>query len=458
MEVNEQQFFVGAARTDITPELGTQISGDIGRYRPAEEIKDRLYARIVVVKSRRATACVIACDMACVARDKGLEIRSMVADIIGGAVANVMVHCTQSHSAARVGGMFEDHEGILPPELWWVRGETPAYNELFTQRVREGAEAAAEHLVPARVKFARAIEGRCAFNRRFVMRDGSAKTHPKNCDENILYCEGPIDPEASLTLFESLDSKPIAGLLHYTCHPTHGYPHRYISADWPGLWSESIRRALGGDCVVGCVNGACGNIGPQDHADPDFDSKKSLDSMLGRLARRGEGLIDNLKEVNGTPVKAVSEIVEVPWLNLPPETAEKARRLIREHPEPVFLDEAKERISWDWVFAMRDLDRLHMINASPDCDVEIQVFRIGDIVIVGWPGEPFVEAQLEVKLKSKARCTIIGHECNGNGECGYLPTLKASQRGGYEAWGKLPAGTLEEIARQTIEIIDRLYG
>jgi len=390
MEVNEQQFFVGAARTDITPELGTQISGDIGRYRPAEEIKDRLYARIVVVKSRRATACVIACDMACVARDKGLEIRSMVADIIDGAVANVMVHCTQSHSAARVGGMFEDHEGILPPELWWVRGETPAYNELFTQRVREGAEAAAEHLVPARVKFARAIEGRCAFNRRFVMRDGSAKTHPKNCDENILYCEGPIDPEASLTLFESLDSKPIAGLLHYTCHPTHGYPHRYISADWPGLWSERHSGATAWSAASTAPAGTSG------------------------------------RRITPTPIS----------------TARKAWT----------------RLSWDWVFAMRDLDRLHMINTSPDCDVEIQVFRIGDIVIVGWPGEPFVEAQLEVKLKSKARCTIIGHECNGNGECGYLPTLKASQRGGYEAWGKLPAGTLEEIAWQTIEIIDRLYG
>jgi len=43
------------------------------------------------------------------------------------------------------------------------------------------------------------------------MRDGSAKTHPGNCDPNILYCEGPIDPEAALLCFEDLNSKTIAG-------------------------------------------------------------------------------------------------------------------------------------------------------------------------------------------------------------------------------------------------------
>ena len=454
--MTEQQLSVGAAKADITPELGTQISGDIGRYRPVEEIRDRLYARIILVKSGRAAACVIACDMACVARDKGLKIRTMVADIIGAAPENVMLHCVQSHSAARVGGMFEDPQKILPPELWWVRGETPAYNELFTQRIREGAAAAAKRLVPAKVKFARAIEGRCAFNRRFVMRDGSAKTHPKNCDENILYCEGPIDPEASLTLFEGLDSKPVAGLLHYTCHPIHGYPQRYISADWAGLWSEKIRERLGGDCVVGCVNGACGNISPIDHINPDFDRAKSLDSMLSRLAQTGEKLIANLKEVAGTPLRTASHVVEIPWNQPSPEAAQKARKMIEDHPLPIFLDAKKESIAWEWVFAMRDLDKLSKIKANSCYDFEIQAFRIGDVVIVGWPGEPFVEAQLEVKLKSKARFVVLGHECND--ECGYLPTLKAAQRGGYEAWGKLPPGTLEKIAERTVSVINELVG
>ena len=100
---------------------------------------------------------------------------------------------------------------------------------------------------------------------------------------------------------------------------------------------------------------------------------------------------------------------------------------------------------------MRDLDKVHKLTTDPEYDFEIQVVRLGELVIVGWPGEPFVEAQLEVKLKSHPKLVIVAHECND--ECGYLPTLAAAQRGGYEAWGKLPPGTLERIAGQTSQII-----
>jgi neutral ceramidase len=445
-----QRLLIGAAKADITPDYGTQISGDIGRYRPVEEIRDRLYARIIVMKSEDTVACLVACDMACISRNHSLDFRAQIAAAIGATPEDVIIHCVQSHSAARVGGMFDDPEGILPPELWWVRGETLAYNELFIKAVMAKVAEARDAMVPARARFARTIDGRCAFNRRFIMRDGTAKTHPGNCNEEVLHCEGPVDPEASLTLFEDDDARPIAGLLHYTCHPIHGYPHRYVSADWPGLWSEAISEKLGG-CVVGCLNGACGNISPIDHTNPDYDGSTNLDLMVRRLSQTGEKLLGNLKAVNELPLRTASKTLNIPYNQPTPEATQAARRMIAEHPEPIFRDEAKESISWDWIFALRDLDKVHKLDTNPDYDFEIQVLRLGDLVIAGWPGEPFVEAQLEVKLKSPSRLVIVAHECND--ECGYLPTLSAAQRGGYEAWGKLPPGTLEQVAEQTIELI-----
>lgn len=118
-------LWVGAARADITPDLGTQLSGDIGRYRPVEEIRDRLYARVFVLKSPDETACVVACDMACIAQHLAWDIRCRIAEMIGTRPESVMIHCVQSHSAARVGGMFEDPEGILPPELGWGARRDP---------------------------------------------------------------------------------------------------------------------------------------------------------------------------------------------------------------------------------------------------------------------------------------------------------------------------------------------
>ncbi len=452
--MSTSDLHVGAAKADITPDFGTQISGDIGRYRPVEEIRDPLYARVFVFKSADETACIVACDMACIAQQRAWEIRGRIAKIIGGRPEAVIIHCVQSHSAARVGGMFEDPEGILPPELWWVRGETPAYNELFTDRVLAAVTEARERITPARVKFARATEGRCAFNRRFIMRDGTAKTHPATCDEQILQCEGPVDPEASLTLFEDDAGTPLAGMLHFTCHPTHGYPHRYISADWPGLWSERIAGKLGPECVVGCLNGACGNISPNNHIDPDYDRATSLERMLTHLEQTGETLIDRLAEVPGLPLKAISDSIKVRWNEPPAEAAEAARKMIAERPEPTYRDEAHESIVWDWVFALRDIDKLHKLAVDPYYGFEIQLLRLGDIVVVGWPGEPFVEAQLEVKLKSLGRPVIVAHECND--ECGYMPPRASAERGGYEAWGKLPPGALEQATEHTLRMMAEL--
>jgi neutral ceramidase len=447
-------LLVGAAKADITPDYGTQISGDIGRYRPVEEIRDRLYARVFVFKTPDEIVCLLVCDMACIAQHLSWDLRCKIAEVIGGRPEAVMVHCVQSHSAARVGGMFEDPEGHLSPELWWVRGETPAYNQLFTARVLASVAEASDRVVPARVRFARAIDGRCAFNRRFVMRDGSARSHPGYCNEEILHCEGPVDPEASLTLFEEVEGRPLAGLLHFTCHPTHGYPHRYISADWPGLWSERISDKLGAECVVGCLNGACGNIGPADMLDPDYDPQTSLERMLTHLEQTGETLLGRLKAVPELPLRAVSQVTKVPWNQPTPEAVAAARQLLADHPQPIYMEDTPDSIVWEWVFALRDLDKVSRLATNPDYDFEIQAFRIGDVVIVGWPGEPFVEAQLEVKLKSPSRRVLVAHECND--ECSYLPTLGAAGRGGYEAWGKLPPGTLESVAEQTIQMIARL--
>ncbi|MEI6502303.1 MAG: hypothetical protein WCP21_14910 [Armatimonadota bacterium] len=452
--MTSERLLVGVAQADITPDYGTQISGDIGRYRPVEQVRDRLYARIFVWRSGDTTACLVACDMACISQNHSRNLRALIAGAIGAAPEAVVIHCVQSHSAARVGGMFDDPEGILTPDLWWVRGETPAYSELFFGAVLAGVAQARDAMVPATARYARIMEGRCAFNRRFIMRDGTARTHPSYLDEDVLHVEGPVDPEASLTLFEREDGSPLAGLLHYTCHPTHGYPHRYISADWPGLWSEAVSQKLGGDCVVGCLNGACGNISPNDHTSPDYDSRTNLLLMVRRLGETADRLLTKLRPVETLPLQAVSRIMNVPWNQPTPEAVAAAHRMIAEHPQPIFKDEAKESIAWEWVFALRDLDKVHKLRTDPEYSFEIQVLRVGDLVIVGWPGEPFVEAQLEVKLKSHPRRVIVAHECND--ECGYLPTLSAAQRGGYEAWGKLPPGTLERMAEQTVAIIANL--
>ena len=92
---------------------------------------------------------------------------------------------------------------------------------------------------------------------------------------------------------------------------------------------------------------------------------------------------------------------------------------------------------------------------------EIQAFRIGDLCIVGLPGEPFVEGQLALKVNSPASYLFPAHLTTHY--VGYLPTREAYARGGHEAnedvtyWAKLAPGSLETVIDRAREMIQELF-
>jgi hypothetical protein len=62
---------------------------------------------------------------------------------------------------------------------------------------------------------------------------------------------------------------------------------------------------------------------------------------------------------------------------------------------------------------------------------EVQVFRLGNLYIVSWPGEQFVEYALELKRRAGHQVFIISL---ANGELqGYIATAQAAAAGSYEA-------------------------
>ena len=75
---------------------------------------------------------------------------------------------------------------------------------------------------------------------------------------------------------------------------------------------------------------------------------------------------------------------------------------------------------------------------------EIQVFRIGDIAIVTVGGEPFVEAQLRIKIESPTYPTYLVHMSNYY--VGYIPTERAFLEGGYEVKTSICSSKLAPIA------------
>jgi len=92
-------------------------------------------------------------------------------------------------------------------------------------------------------------------------------------------------------------------------------------------------------------------------------------------------------------------------------------------------------------------------------DYEIQVFRIGRTVIVGLPGEPFVEGQLRIKLASPAYPTYVVHDVSHY--VGYLPIKEGVGGGGHEAnpsyWSKLVPEALDMVVDNAIGLLKEVF-
>ncbi len=459
---NQPQLRAGAAQVDITPAMGIQIAGDIGRLRPVKEIREPIYAKALALESGGTRCCILSLEVCYLTHKWVDEVRRRAAEQFGLEPRAVMVHAIQNHSAPAVGNaaVSDDYPGI-PPELWWLRSGDDRYNEPAVRGIVDAIGQALDRLQPVTVHVGREIDGRTAFNRRFVLRDGATIAHPWGEDaRQILYCEGPIDPEVGVMVLRAPDGANVAALLHYTCHPVHGYPQNFISGDWPGAWAAAMRAPLGADCVALVLNGCCGNVHHINHLNP-----KHTDDYFRMGALLAESAVKALATLEEQPSPALawtSEQVRIPLRELPQQQVDDARALLAATPEAPMLPEAVPSVAWDWVYAHATVDLAEQSAKQPYYDYEVQSIRIAGSAVVALTGEPFVEGQLELNMRSAFPHTFVAHMANGY--VGYVPTPHAIARGArsFEIrtsnWSKLIPEALEMIVDTAVAQLAALTG
>ena len=123
----------------------------------------------------------------------------------------------------------------------------------------------------------------------------------------------------------------------------------------------------------------------------------------------------------------------------------------RQHPPPGQVDGLP-----DAYFAQLRLE-MWQLQDQPDF-AEVMVIRIGDVAIVGLPGEAFCELGLEIKRRSPARHTLVAGLCND--AIGYLPTREAFEQGGYETMvGSTfyEPGSAQRLVDSAVAQLERLF-
>ncbi len=449
-------LYAGVAEVDITPEPGVQIAGHIGVRRPARVIEQPLLARALALQQGTTRIVYFSSDILAIRTDFAQAIRQRAFQRFQLPPDALIVNCTQNHSSPSVGHCFCIDEPfwrqwIKTPDLEWVLGGDPAYSAGFVDKALTVIGRALATLEPVNAEIGRGIEGRIAFNRRTIMRDGSAQMHAAEGDPRVLQVEGPADPEVGVLVLRKRGGHPLAGLLHFTSHPCHGLDAYTIAGGWPGAWCEAMKPLLDGGLPL-VVNGCCGNVHPRNPIAPS--ETKSYREMGRILAADSGRILKELVPLEGGLRYAVRRL-SIPLRDLDVAKVRRAEKLLREHPEPIWIGDGEDQIDWAWIYAISILDLARHKETHPTFDYEIQAFRLGDFQMVALTGEPFVEAQLKIKLQFQNRHTWIAHMSNGY--VGYIPTPDAIRRGGYETdachWSKLAPQALEMIADASIALL-----
>lgn len=454
----------GASQVEITPKFGVQLAGAVGIRRPAKLIADPLYAKALVLENGCLKMCILGLDVTIIT-ERYTDLIRKSAEQFGFEPDSIMVHAIQTHSAPSVGHfMFDDDFKLVGKEFDWLRGGDEEYALFVVERATEAIRIANDSLQPVNIGAGSGIEGRVAFNRRAIKQDGLVNMPGPRWQEPlgpkwIRYLEGPIDPEIGVICFQNESMQMVSIIVHYSCHPVNVFARQapIVSADWPGALSDKLRNVHGQNCVPIILNGACGNINPWNPFDPSYVPDHI--SMGATLAETSQKVIETVEFESPNLLNYKVNRLQIPIRDLTDDELEFSQKMLREHPEIMWADSNKTKVDWNWMRAA-SLESVKLCRQRDQkLDYEIQVLRIGNIALVGLPGEPFVEGQLRIKMSSPTYPTYVAHATTQY--VGYLPTREAFKRGGHEVatsyWSKLVPEALDIVVDGAIETLNEVF-
>ena len=391
---------------DITPPTGAAMPGGYAP-RPAQGAHDPLRVRAGVLLGDDAALAFVGVDAVSLKSEDVLHAREMAAEVCPVPAGSVIVAASHTHT----GGPANDVLGV---------DSDPHYREEIARRIAGAIAEAARNAVPAEVAPLAGIADGLAWNRRWLIADGSQETHVDPSREDVIGRAGPDDPQVLLLALKAVDGDFLGFIGNFTCHCTVSATPG-VSADYPGVWSDLMLRATGAPVVF--LNGAMGDI---------TQVNRELD-----LPQRGpEGITRIGRKLTGESLKLLADATydPAPVMGLASETISVDFR----HPDPEQLQRDRAMVasrqpgdySPEMVFARDRVLLAEQIEREGEQACELICARVGDLAIASGPGQMFCEFGLDCKARSPFAHTMYASLANGN--AGYVPTAVAIATGGYE--------------------------
>jgi neutral ceramidase len=380
----------GVARVDLTPPL--DMKSPLGGYgermnRPAEGVHDRIFAKALVVSDGKQKFALITADLL------GFPppVKPALVEKISGGWTQDQIMLLPSHSHTSI-----EMNAINPLNTFKVP-QIGIYDarvyQFVLERLVELVREADKQLVPVTV--------------------GTTTTQLEGWNRNRR--GGSItDKDLTVTRVDAAGGKPLAVLVNFTAHPTFmNQDDMLFSGDWPGHLQRTIESLVGEGVIAMYYNGAQGDQAPAGRGDAGT-------SRWERAERYGRDLgIVAWKQWQSTKTAAQAPFAfHTHSITLPERTW---------HPDFMKTGGAE--------YGLTETLFKEMLPVMFPTKVDSLTLRLGDLLIVGIPGEMAASLGLKVKAEAGrttgAKSPVIGGLADQ--WISYMLPADEYRKGGYES-------------------------
>ena len=389
-----------AVEIDITPPVGTGMTGYMARTQASIGIHDPLKAQVLFIEAGKSAVLIVTMDLLAVQASFSDRLRTSISRAAGIPESHIMLSCSHTHSGPQG---FNLDNTILQEK------EDDSLQEITLRKITGACTWAKTLLQPVKFSLGHSLGSGVGLNRNDPL-------------------TGPSDQQVTVLRIDDLDGNPLAVLFNYGCHPTiMGASNLFISADYPGAARKALQEIFK-DTVFLFTNSSAGDVSTR------FTRKEAAFNEVDRLGQIMAGaVLQAMNTAEGFEVEQVTarlEAIDLPVKKLPTvegiesiilsvkqelEQLEKAGASAAEKRKLVTKIEGGEML----LIMVKELAGKTSLPAS------IQLIRIGTLSLAGVPGEPFSKTFLDIKEQIQPeQAILIGY---ANDYKGYFPESKPGQ-------------------------------
>jgi hypothetical protein len=399
------ELTAGVARIDLTPPQ--EMKATLGGYgermsRPAEGVHDRVFAKALVVSDGQRRYALLTADIlgfppgfkpALIGRlshsppDKALSRQAATSDWTAD---QIMLLPSHSHTSIEMNAIHprnllgNKQIGLFDKKLY----------EWTLDRCAAVITEAASNPVPVQV--------------------GTSSQTIDGWNRNRRQRGGVTDRALTVTRIDTLPGKPLAVLVNFTAHPTFmGAAQMLFSGGWPGHLQRTLESLIGHETTVMFYNGAEGDQAPVDRTGSGpsrWEAAQQFGMDLAVVAHAQWSTTATARDIRFDFHLQLIDLPKNCW-----------------HPDFMNTGGAEYGLSEALLEKMLPLLFPRQTTSGS--------LRLGELLIVGVPGE--LQAALGLEIKTRAqKNTGVRHIAIGglaNEWISYILSTKQYQRGGYEA-------------------------